>query len=134
MKIEQIFGEVLKEERNKKDISQSELPNLAELDRTYISLLERGLRQPTIETVFKLAEALNLKASDLIQKIETIMKIDREKRFLAIQNNAEEESYLLAMSDLKEAIAKVVWPIDNDSFVINPKKLGNGVKPIKENL
>jgi len=71
MKIEQIFGEVLKEERNKKDISQSELANLAELDRTYISLLERGLRQPTIETVFKLAEALNLNASALIQKMET---------------------------------------------------------------
>ena len=70
MKIEQIFGEVLKEERNKKDISQSELANLAELDRTYISLLERGLRQPTIETIFKLAEALSLKASALIQKIE----------------------------------------------------------------
>jgi len=59
------------------------------------------------------------------------MKIDREKRFLAIQNNAEEESYLLAISDLKEAIAKVVWPINNDRFVINPKRLGNGVKPIK---
>lgn len=71
MKIEQIFAEVLKEERNRKNISQSELANLAELDRTYISLLERGLRQPTIETVFKLAEALNLKASTLIQKIET---------------------------------------------------------------
>lgn len=70
MKIEQIFAEVLKEERNRKNISQSELANLAELDRTYISLLERGLRQPTIETVFKIAEALNLKASTLIQKIE----------------------------------------------------------------
>ena len=59
------------------------------------------------------------------------MKIDREKKFLAIQNKLEEESYLLAISDLKEAIAKVVWPIGNKSFVINPKRLGNGVKPIK---
>jgi transcriptional regulator with XRE-family HTH domain len=70
MNIEQVFGLVLKEVRNQKNISQSELANLAELDRTYISLLERGLRQPTIETVFKLAEALNLKASTIIQKIE----------------------------------------------------------------
>lgn len=59
------------------------------------------------------------------------MKIDREKQFLAVQNNAEQESYLVAISDLKQAITKVVWPIGNDSFVINPKKLGNGVKPIK---
>ena len=70
MKIEQIFGSILKEVRNQKNISQNELANLAELDRTYISLLERGLRQPTIETVFKIAEALNIKASTLIQKIE----------------------------------------------------------------
>jgi len=71
MEIEQVFGLVLKEVRTQKKISQNELANLAELDRTYISLLERGLRQPTIETVFKLAEALGLKASSLIQKIET---------------------------------------------------------------
>jgi transcriptional regulator with XRE-family HTH domain len=71
MKTEQIFGAVLKEVRNQKQISQNELADLAELDRTYISLLERGLRQPTIETVFKLASALNIKASILIEKIET---------------------------------------------------------------
>lgn len=59
------------------------------------------------------------------------MKIDREKQFLAIQNNAEKESFLVAISDLRQAIAKVVWPIGNDIFVINPKKFGNGVKPIK---
>jgi len=70
MEIERIFGLVLKEVRTQKNISQNELANLAELDRTYISLLERGLRQPTIETVFKLSEALGLKASSLIQKIE----------------------------------------------------------------
>lgn len=70
MEIERVFGSVLKEVRNHRKISQSELANLAELDRTYISLLERGLRQPTIETVFKLAEALNTKASLLIQKME----------------------------------------------------------------
>ena len=72
MEIERIFGLVLKEVRNQKKISQNELANLAELDRTYISLLERGLRQPTIETVFKLANALNIKASLFIQKIELI--------------------------------------------------------------
>ena len=70
MEIGQIFGLVLKELRKQKKSSQSELANLAELDRTYISLLERGLRQPTIETIFKIAEALNTKASIIIQKIE----------------------------------------------------------------
>ena len=71
MEVERVFGLVLREIRNQKKISQNELADLAELDRTYISLLERGLRQPTIETLFKLGEALKIKASVLIQKIET---------------------------------------------------------------
>jgi transcriptional regulator with XRE-family HTH domain len=70
MKIEKIFGLVLKETRSHKRISQNDLALQAELDRTYISLLERGLRQPTLGTIFKLAEALKIKPSLLIQKIE----------------------------------------------------------------
>lgn len=60
------------------------------------------------------------------------MRIDREKRFLTIENNTEEESYLSAITDIKEGIAKVVWPLGSDDFTINPKKMGNGVKPIKK--
>ncbi|MBL7739491.1 MAG: helix-turn-helix transcriptional regulator [Chitinophagaceae bacterium] len=71
MEVDRIFGIVLKELRNQKKISQNDLADLAELDRTYISLLERGLRQPTIETVFKISEALKIKASVLIQKVES---------------------------------------------------------------
>ena len=72
MKIDKIFGKVLKESRSKHNISQYDLANLAELDRTYISLLERGLRQPTISTLFKLAKALNIKPSSIITKVEEI--------------------------------------------------------------
>jgi transcriptional regulator with XRE-family HTH domain len=43
-----IFGQVLRELREKENISQEKLAEYCELDRTYISLLERGLRQPTI--------------------------------------------------------------------------------------
>ena len=37
-------------------------------------------------------------------------------------------------ADLREAIAGVVWPPDNDRFVINPVIDGNGVVPIKRQL
>ena len=59
------------------------------------------------------------------------MKIDREKTFVEIKSKAEEEAYSNAISDIKEAIAKVVWPLGASTFTINPIKLGNGVKPIK---
>ena len=66
----EIFGKVLRELREANNISQEKLAEYCELDRTYISLLERGLRQPTITTIFKLAKALNIAASDLIKKVE----------------------------------------------------------------
>ena len=65
-----IFGKVLREEREANSISQEKLAEYSDLDRTYISLLERGLRQPTISTIFKLAKALNISASDFIKKVE----------------------------------------------------------------
>jgi transcriptional regulator with XRE-family HTH domain len=65
-----IFGKVLKEQRELKKLSQEKLAELCDLDRTYISLLERGLRQPTISTLFKIANALNITPSELIKKLE----------------------------------------------------------------
>lgn len=72
--IVEIFGKVLREIREENHISQEKLAEYCELDRTYISLLERGLRQPTITTIFKLAKALNISPSALIEKVENQLK------------------------------------------------------------
>ena len=64
------FGKVLREIREKNHISQEKLAEHCDLDRTYISLLERGHRQPTITTIFKLSKALNISPSSLIEKVE----------------------------------------------------------------
>ena len=66
----EIFGKVLRELREEQKISQEELADYSNLDRTYISLLERGLRQPTITTIFKLAKALKTSPSKMIEKVE----------------------------------------------------------------
>jgi len=68
--IVEVFGKVLRELRTTKGISQEKLAEYCDLDRTYISLLERGLRQPTITTLFKIAKALEIKASELVKVIE----------------------------------------------------------------
>ncbi|HSH72112.1 MAG TPA: helix-turn-helix transcriptional regulator [Methylophilaceae bacterium] len=66
-----IYGKTLKDIRTQKGISQQELAFMTELDRTYISMLERNLRQPSLETVFKISVALGFKASEFIALIET---------------------------------------------------------------
>lgn len=70
MNIEVIFGKVLRNLREEKKISQEQLAHLSELDRTYISLLERGKRRPTINTLFALSQTLELKPSEFLAEIE----------------------------------------------------------------
>lgn len=69
MEIEKTFGGILKEVRKGKEMTQEELAYHCQLDRTYISLLERGLRQPTISTLFKLSVALDISPVEFIKKI-----------------------------------------------------------------
>lgn len=73
MEIEQAFGKVLRKVRLEKSLSQEELAHLCELDRTYISLMERGKRKPTINTIFALATGLDVLPSFLILETEEIL-------------------------------------------------------------
>lgn len=68
--IEYQFGQILKSKREERQISQEKLAELCGLHRTYISLLERGIRQPTLATLFKLATALKISPSKLISELE----------------------------------------------------------------
>lgn len=71
-----MYGKTLKLIRNKKGMSQQELAFMTNLDRTYISMLERNLRQPGLETVIKIANALGYKASEFIRIIENAITHD----------------------------------------------------------
>jgi len=64
------FGSTLREIRQSAGYSQQNLAFECDLDRTYISLLERGKRQPTISTVFVLSKVLGVRASDFLKKVE----------------------------------------------------------------
>ncbi|HXS45926.1 MAG TPA: helix-turn-helix transcriptional regulator [Solirubrobacterales bacterium] len=64
------FGENLIRCRKRANLSQEELGFLASLHRTEIGLLERGTRTPRIDTLVKLAGALAIAPSELIEGIE----------------------------------------------------------------
>ena len=65
-KVAKAFGRVLRELRHARGLSQERLADLGNFDRTYPSLLERGLRTPTLTVVFKLADVLGVEASALV--------------------------------------------------------------------
>jgi len=51
-------------------MSQEDLAGDAELDRTYPSLLERGLRTPTLTVIFAIAKVLGIAAATLVAETE----------------------------------------------------------------
>lgn len=64
------IGDILRELREKKGLTQEQLSSLATLDRTHYSKIERGLRSPTIDTIFKISYALDMKPHELIRIME----------------------------------------------------------------
>lgn len=68
MNILQCFGKNLKKIRIEQNMSQEKLAELANLHRTYISFLERGLRNPSLKIIEKLAEVLNVPFADFFKE------------------------------------------------------------------
>lgn len=70
----QIFGQVLKEARKDRGLSQESLGFKSGYHRTYISLIERGNKIPTLQTLFNLASALDINASDLVKRVQNVVE------------------------------------------------------------
>jgi transcriptional regulator with XRE-family HTH domain len=67
MSVTQSFGLTVRKYREQQKISQEEFANRAGLDRTYISGIERGRRNPSLITIERLATALGIDLATLFQ-------------------------------------------------------------------
>ncbi len=70
MTAEKIFGRVLRKIRTSNNLSQEKLSQECGLDRSYISLLERGLRQPSLKTILLLSRTLKTTAANMVHDVE----------------------------------------------------------------
>lgn len=68
------FAKVLRTARNNKGLTQEELAELADLDRTYPSLLERAKRTPTLGTLINIAIALDVTPDRMVSDTLADMK------------------------------------------------------------
>jgi transcriptional regulator with XRE-family HTH domain len=71
------FGKVLRVVRKEAGLTQEQLGHAAEIDRTFVSLIERGERQPTVRVLFKLATALRSTPVRLIELTQELVEQDR---------------------------------------------------------
>ena len=65
-----IVGKVIQRVREEKGLSQEVLSGFADSGRTHLSAIERGTRKPTLETFFRISEAMNISPSVIIKAIE----------------------------------------------------------------
>lgn len=68
--IAQAFGSVLRRRRLAADLTQAQLAEASQIDVTFPSMLERGLRGPTLLTVLSIAKALHVKPGILVEETE----------------------------------------------------------------
>ena len=74
-KLDSAFGKSLKSRRLSSNLSQEQLGLKSGLSRPYISELEMGKKDPSLFTIFKLADALKMKPSFFINEVEQAVSI-----------------------------------------------------------
>ena len=65
-----VVGRVIQDYREKKGLSQEVVSGFADIGRTHLSAIERGERKPTLETFFRICDALQVRPSEMMAKIE----------------------------------------------------------------
>ena len=78
MDIGTAVGEELRASREKRRISQEQLGFDAGIHRTYVSLIERGLKSPTLNVLFRLCSALDVTPADFVRNVESRARGKRE--------------------------------------------------------
>jgi len=66
-----VFGEVLRELRTSRSMTQDQLAERADTERSHISSLERAEKAPSLATLLTLAAALGITAAELMGQVET---------------------------------------------------------------
>ena len=72
--VELALGREIKKAREALQKSQEALAFEAGIHRTYVSLLERGKKSPTLVVIVRLAHALNVKPSELLRRVEVTLE------------------------------------------------------------
>lgn len=75
------LGCLVRQRRTELGLSQEELGLRANLDRTYISGIERGVRNPSLTALVSLASGLNIDVSNLLNSLEIKAENSEQQRF-----------------------------------------------------
>ena len=68
-----IMGRIIRQEREKKQMTQEVFSGFAVLTRSHLAVIERGQKNPNVATLWKIAQALDMPLSELFRLVEEEM-------------------------------------------------------------
>ena len=96
MNIKQMIGARIKDIRTKKKLTQEQLAEKIEINPKYLSSIERGLENPTLNTLIKLSEKLGADLDDIFNQIEIENPAERKSLILSLLDQADDKQLKLA--------------------------------------
>lgn len=124
MTIEEAFGIVIRRLRRERNFSQDKLSIASCLDRKFISNLEGGKQQPSLVSVFALANALGASASSIIYETELILQINTPKK-LRLDNNGGKIDWISSMEIMMSKVHSCYQGTETILIVDDEKQLRN---------
>lgn len=101
MEIRELIGVRIKELRKKRGLSQEQLSEKAEITPNYLSRVERGTENPTLDMFMKLANALEVEMWEMFDFGHRGSRRDLKSILNKIAGEAEEENLMLAIKVLR---------------------------------
>ena len=100
MDTKQLIGARIKEVRNKKGLTQEQLSEKMEINPKYLSSIERGNENPTLNTLLKLSESLEVDLSVIFSFIQIEDPRERKSMITSLLDQADNEELKLVFKVL----------------------------------
>lgn len=96
MDAKQMIGARIKDIRNRKGFTQEELAEKININSKYLSSIERGKENPTLNTLIKLSESLDVNLNDIFHQIEIEDPAKRKALLISLLDEADDDQLKLA--------------------------------------
>ncbi len=103
MTLEVAFGKVLAEQRAISQFTQADLALRAGIAASFVSRLERGQTSPTIETIFRIANAFEMQPEDLVKRLRH--NADENAEVLSLRSKSKGVTRLKRTPDARNLLA-----------------------------
>ena len=104
MDIKQMIGARIKDIRTKMGLTQEQLAEKIEINSKYLSSIERGLENPTLNTLIKLSESMDVNLDDIFNQIQIENPAERKSLIISLLDQADDEQLKLAYKILSVII------------------------------